>query len=467
MLKKSAFLGMGLFLLFSLGACSSSKKVDLSDAKPEEGIQAIADMKVNLIKDHVDVMAFKEFREGLADFYKAKKQMKAKNIEKVMTYLPLAQKHFEEAKTAASEKKAKNKRILKARKDALDAGAMESKNVINLLATVDKDLRSESKNFSKDIDVEEMSELQKKYLNVEAKAVQFKELNTFRQIIFKAKNNNAKSLAPVSYRQALVDLRTAENLIYQNPRNPKAYKAPVTELNMSSKLLDDIMNKLMGEAKGSSEAVAKRLVLQERKLGKLSSTVDVLKGDLSAKEKSLSEKEKSLMEAEKNLNETTKNLENTKKSLEAQKNTLLSAQAQVKFQEAMDDVRKNFDSDEAEVYQQGKSLILRLKKLNFKSGSAEIPDAASDLLTKIGEVIKNIEPEKVQVQGHTDSVGNAEYNQKLSSKRAESVQKFLDETKGGYSTSSVGYGESKPLANNETEKGRTLNRRVDIVIDAK
>jgi outer membrane protein OmpA-like peptidoglycan-associated protein len=459
MFKNSALFAAGLILF--LGACSSPKKAELKVDSPEEAMKTIKDLKHELIKDHVDVMAHREFKEGLEDYYRAKKQMQSKkDLEKVMLYLPQAKAHFMEAKTVADERTAKNKRVLKARTDALEAGAMESKNVKAMLEEVDKDLRSESKNFSRDVEVEEMSELQKKYLKVEARAVQYKELNTFRRMIFNAKNNDAKSLAPKSYRQALADLRTAENLIYQNPRNPRAYEAPVTELNKSSKLLDDIMNKLMGDAKGSSEAVAKQLVMQERKLGKLSSTVDNLKGNLS-------EKEKSLSEAQKNLNETAQNLESTKKSLEEQKSNYLSAKAQVKFQQAMDDVRKNFDSEEAEVYQQGKSLILRLKKLNFKSGSADIPETAIDLLTKISQVIKNIEPEKVQVQGHTDSVGNADYNQKLSSKRAESVQEFLDETDGSYATSSIGYGESKPLANNETSEGRALNRRVDIVVEAK
>lgn len=454
MFKNSAFFGMGLFLLFALGACSTPEKAEVNADTPQEAMKIIKDLKHELIDDHVDVMAHKEFKDGLSDFYKAKREMKSnKDLEKVMLYLPQAKAHFMDAKAVASEKKAKNERILKARTDALQAGAMKSKKVKAMLDDVDKDLRSESRNFSREVEVEEMSELQKKYLKVEAKAVQYKELNTFRRMIFNAKNNDAKELAPKSYRQALADLRTAENLIYQNPRSPKSYETPVTELNKSSKLLDDIMNKLMGEAKGASESVAKRLVMQERKLGKLSSTVDNLKGNLSEKEKSLSEAEKSL--------------ESTKKSLEEQKSNLLSAQAQVKFQEAMDDVRKNFNTDEAEVYQQGKSLILRLKKLNFKSGSSEIPETANELLTKISEVIKNIEPEKVQVQGHTDSVGRAEYNQTLSAKRAESVQQFLETTDGTYPTSSIGYGESKPLANNETEQGRALNRRVDIVVEAK
>ena len=464
MFKKTALTGFGLSLALLVGACSTPEKADLSSSTPSAAMSEVSNLKDELIKNHVDVMAHSDFVDGMTDYNDAIKTAQSKSkkdmAKEVMNELAQAKHHFQQAQGVAAAKEAKNGRILKARTDALEAGAMNSKRVSAMLADVDKDLRSETKNFSKDIDVEEMSELQKRYLMVESKAVQNKELNTFRKMIYIAKRNNAKELAPKSYRQALSDLRIAENLIGQNPRSPKSYKDEVIKLNKSSKLLSDIMDKLQGEAKGSSEAVAKRLVMQERKLGKLSSTVDNLKGNLS-------EKEKRMSEVEKNLSETSKNLESTKKSLEEQKSTLLSAQAQVKFQEAMDAVRKNFNSDEAEVYQQGKSLILRLKKLNFKTGSAEIPEDADNLLTKISEVIKNIEPEKVQVQGHTDSRGAAEYNQSLSAKRAESVEKFLENTKGSYPVTSKGYGESKPLANNETSRGRTLNRRVDIVVEAK
>ena len=89
------------------------------------------------------------------------------------------------------------------------------------------------------------------------------------------------------------------------------------------------------------------------------------------------------------------------------------------------------------------------------------------MLSKVGEIIKGVKAEKVLVQGHTDSRGDAAYNQKLSVDRAQSVAKFMGSKSLKANIESNGYGESKPLANNEREEGRALNRRVDIVVEVK
>jgi OOP family OmpA-OmpF porin len=72
---------------------------------------------------------------------------------------------------------------------------------------------------------------------------------------------------------------------------------------------------------------------------------------------------------------------------------------------------------------------------------------------------------KVEVQGHTDSVGNDRFNLKLSQKRAESVKAYL--VKQGVSADRMvpkGYGENVPIADNRTKDGRAQNRRVEFVI---
>ena len=73
--------------------------------------------------------------------------------------------------------------------------------------------------------------------------------------------------------------------------------------------------------------------------------------------------------------------------------------------------------------------------------------------------------QNLSIEGHTDSKGTEEYNQKLSERRAEAVANYLvklgvDRDK----VSAVGYGESNPVATNETDSGRQLNRRVEIIV---
>ncbi len=133
----------------------------------------------------------------------------------------------------------------------------------------------------------------------------------------------------------------------------------------------------------------------------------------------------------------------------------------------MDEAVKQFSEDEASVYQQESKLIFRLKRINFLSGAATIPAASKPLLTKINNIIKTVGAEIVAVQGHTDSVGTAELNASLSTKRAVTVANYLASLSGGYKIGYIGYGESRPIASNETKEGRAINRRVDLVVTAK
>ena len=75
---------------------------------------------------------------------------------------------------------------------------------------------------------------------------------------------------------------------------------------------------------------------------------------------------------------------------------------------------------------------------------------------------------KIEIGGHTDSKGSAEYNKKLSNDRAQSVVNYLIEN--GISASRltyIGYGKDQPVATNETEEGRQENRRVEFKVISK
>jgi OOP family OmpA-OmpF porin len=72
---------------------------------------------------------------------------------------------------------------------------------------------------------------------------------------------------------------------------------------------------------------------------------------------------------------------------------------------------------------------------------------------------------KILIEGHTDAIGSEEYNLILSKKRAQAVLDFMvSQGVAADRLSSEGYGESRPVADNETEEGRQKNRRVDLVI---
>jgi len=116
-------------------------------------------------------------------------------------------------------------------------------------------------------------------------------------------------------------------------------------------------------------------------------------------------------------------------------------------------------------------VVVTEKKIELKQtvyfdfNKATIKPVSFALLDEVAQAMKDNPKIKVEVQGHTDSVGDDNYNLKLSQKRAESVRIYL--IKKGIASDRMepkGYGETVPIADNRTKEGRDQNRRVEFVI---
>lgn len=113
-----------------------------------------------------------------------------------------------------------------------------------------------------------------------------------------------------------------------------------------------------------------------------------------------------------------------------------------------------------------KNQLQILDQVKFVTGSAKLSPASNKLLDNVARVLlAHLEIWKVKVEGHTDNVGKSEKNLKLSQDRAQSVVNYL--VKKGVAPErleAVGHGDTKPLEDNATAKGRTQNRRVEFNI---
>ena len=99
----------------------------------------------------------------------------------------------------------------------------------------------------------------------------------------------------------------------------------------------------------------------------------------------------------------------------------------------------------------------------FDTGKSSIKAESTSVMVDIITILKEYPNAKFTVEGHTDSVGSEKLNQSLSESRALSVKEFLvDKGIEEFRLSAVGYGESKPMATNNTRAGRAQNRRVEI-----
>jgi OOP family OmpA-OmpF porin len=108
---------------------------------------------------------------------------------------------------------------------------------------------------------------------------------------------------------------------------------------------------------------------------------------------------------------------------------------------------------------------LVLRGVNFATSSAEIDPASAVVLDVAAEQLRNRPGVSVLVEGHTDSTGSDAYNQALSQRRADSVRSYL--VRKGVPAERLtarGFGESNPVASNDTAEGRAMNRRVELEV---
>ena len=111
------------------------------------------------------------------------------------------------------------------------------------------------------------------------------------------------------------------------------------------------------------------------------------------------------------------------------------------------------------------SKIISLEGANFDFNKATLKPEGMAKLDQAAAVMAEHADLTVGVEGHTDSVGSDAYNQKLSERRAQAAVDYL--VSKGVDASRLqptGYGESKPVASNDTAEGRAQNRRVDLVV---
>ncbi len=112
-----------------------------------------------------------------------------------------------------------------------------------------------------------------------------------------------------------------------------------------------------------------------------------------------------------------------------------------------------------------RGLIVNMTDVLFDTAKSTLRPLAREKLAKVAGIVSGHPGLKLDVEGHTDSVGTDDYNQTLSEQRGSSVRDYL--TNQGMATASVtskGFGESQPIASNDTVPGRQQNRRVELVI---
>jgi len=115
----------------------------------------------------------------------------------------------------------------------------------------------------------------------------------------------------------------------------------------------------------------------------------------------------------------------------------------------------------------GDNLTLNMPgNVTFQTDSSDLNPQFFDVLNSVTLVLKEYDKTIIEVAGHTDNTGGTSYNQQLSERRASTVAQYL-ETKGinQQRVMTVGAGETRPVASNDTPQGRQSNRRVELTLE--
>lgn len=126
------------------------------------------------------------------------------------------------------------------------------------------------------------------------------------------------------------------------------------------------------------------------------------------------------------------------------------------------------DLEGAKVERVGEGILITFDSgILFDHDSYALKSSTRENLNELAPTLLKYDDTDLQVLGHTDNTGTDEYNQTLSVKRASAVDTYLTgQGVAGSRIATTGYGEADPIATNETEEGRQLNRRVEVVIVA-
>ena len=141
-----------------------------------------------------------------------------------------------------------------------------------------------------------------------------------------------------------------------------------------------------------------------------------------------------------------------------------AAKAEREKAELRDQLRQQLNSI-LETRESARGLIVNLSDVLFDTASSNLKAGTREKLAKVAGILLSHRGLKLQVEGHTDSVGSADYNQRLSENRAVSVRAYLVEQ--GIAPNSIGtagFGETAPVASNDTPTGRQQNRRVELIV---
>ncbi|MBK7259095.1 MAG: OmpA family protein [Ignavibacteriae bacterium] len=320
------------------------------------------------------------------------------------------------------------------------------------------------------------------YRTAELEAIKANYLGPARALVDKADEMDARESAPATITATEKLIRQAEELLKSNRYDTDEARQlaqeakyegqhaitlfqSITAFKKSERTLEDLITTY----EGYLTTVGKALDMTARFDGGPDAAVNALTAEINKREAETARERGTIKRQEEEivtLKQQIASMESRLGSLtEAERELKRRIEIQKRQEETFTVVSAMFTKQEGMVLRDGQNGIIRLYGLTFPPGRNTIDPQYFGLLTKVQEAIRKFGRSQVSVEGHTDSRGSDDANQKLSESRALAVAEYLRANMGGnFPIVSQGFGESKPVASNDTEDGRAKNRRIDIII---
>jgi len=434
---------------------------------------------------NAELLAPNSYIAGTKDFEAAESGLeRGRNVEYVRDKAAKAAAHFQEAAKTARLAKTVLSQSIKSRQDAANARATELSRETwdqaqkEFGAAIRYVERGSLKNAAKkDIEATTL------YRDAELVAIKAQYLTETRRLLSDAERAKVDRFAPITLDKARGLLSEAERELSENRYDTDLPRSLAQQANYEAKhaiYLSEVVRRVRDKNLTVEELVLQwedplqRIADAANIVPRMSDGHDQVEEELVAFVENLrAENQELQQENEANnlrladMSEELRALDERLGGATAERTALVQRlEAQARVKEQFEQIEQMFTRDEARVFREGDSVILRLVGLSFDSGRWEIRQESFDLLAKVERAIDVFPRSELIIEGHTDSYGGDEMNQKLSQSRAESVQQYMINAMRipSYRLIATGYGETNPIANNETASGRAQNRRIDIVI---
>lgn len=460
-----------LGLVFSLAL--SSQADQLRDSLFAEVNKAMEEANAN----QANILAPVSYAKA-ADYFTSadERYRKKQNVDRIQKELAQATAFFRKSVESSELAKLTFESVIKARNDASNAQAekMSAKEWASAEKKfIDATKTLETSNIKRAR--EKADEAEKTYRDAELIAIKAAYLNKTKVLIEKAREERVHRYAPKTLEHAEQLLAMAEKELSENRYDTDYPRSLVKQSFYQAKhsiyLAEQI--KKLRDAKVSEEEM---LLKREEPVTEIASSLELVAefdqgfevpmAAIQSRIQALQKDSYELSELKTHAEYLEKEIAVLESKLGIQSERLARQEAQ---RERMRRLTSYFNRDEATVLTQGNDVLIRVVGLTFDPGSALVRSGSYSLLNKLQQAIALYPDYGVLVEGHTDSFGGDAQNLDLSMKRSQAVREYFINNMAEFpinQSEAIGYGETRPIANNETPEGRERNRRIDLLLKA-